>query len=222
MKIEFKSFRTRVARRVVSLFVICALLPVSALALVSYIHVRSQLYDQSQERLKEENKAVAVSIYERLLFLNSELHIAASLAQPGSGAAGAFKRETSQELTKGHFKSLTIVPQLRGQSPAHALKSLPDLSQAQKDHLESGNPLLLVNSSSGKPAQMHVALNIRSGKAKGRMLVGEIETDYLWEAIDRLSPGIEVSVLTISGEELYSSTPDKIDLIYRKIQERAG
>lgn len=209
------------ARRVVSLFVVCALLPVSALALVSYIHIRNQLYDQSRKRLREVNKAVTVSIYERLLFLNSDLHTVISLLQPGIEASGAFKREASQELIKNRFKSVTLVPQPWRQSPTHVLKSLPDLNQAQKDHLESGSPLLLIDSSSKKSAQMHIVLKIPFGKAKGRMLVSEIETDYLWEAFDRLPPEFEIYVLTATGEVLYSSIPKKIDLICRKIQDEA-
>ena len=48
VKLELRSFRTMVARRIFVLFVLCALLPISALAAVSYIHVRAQLLEQSQ------------------------------------------------------------------------------------------------------------------------------------------------------------------------------
>ena len=45
MRIERGFLRSRVARRIVSLFVLCALVPILATAALSYDHVRKLLLD---------------------------------------------------------------------------------------------------------------------------------------------------------------------------------
>ena len=55
------------------LFVGCALVPMAVLAVLSYRHVKQQLYRQSESRLKQANVAVGQSIFERLLLLDATL-----------------------------------------------------------------------------------------------------------------------------------------------------
>ena len=61
MKLEIRPFRTKVARRIFMLFILCAIVPIAALALISYAAVRKQLLEQSQFRLRQECKDAAVS-----------------------------------------------------------------------------------------------------------------------------------------------------------------
>src|SRR3970040_1075235 len=85
MKLEWTFLRSKVARRIFLLFVLCALLPIAALAIVSFGHVTQELNRQSQKRLHQGSKAVALGIYERLLFLEGEMRIVASTLTPGTG-----------------------------------------------------------------------------------------------------------------------------------------
>ncbi len=65
--------RSRFGRRLLILFVGCALVPMAVLAVLSYRHVKQQLYRQSESGLKQANVAVAQSIFERLLLLDATL-----------------------------------------------------------------------------------------------------------------------------------------------------
>src|SRR3972149_4905341 len=66
MKLDLGAFTSKVARRAFLLFVTCALIPVSALAIFAFQQVTTQLQDQSQARLQQASKAVAMSLYKRL------------------------------------------------------------------------------------------------------------------------------------------------------------
>jgi len=55
----------------VLLFVFCALLPITALAIISFSHVSKQLNEQGEKRLHQASKIVGMDIYERLLFLEA-------------------------------------------------------------------------------------------------------------------------------------------------------
>ena len=51
MKVDRTFLRSKVARRIFLLFITCALLPVTILAILSFQHVTRQLREQSEERL---------------------------------------------------------------------------------------------------------------------------------------------------------------------------
>ncbi|HEY9014059.1 MAG TPA: hypothetical protein VIM84_03220, partial [Gemmatimonadales bacterium] len=65
--------RSRFGRRLLVLFVGCALVPMAVLAVLSYRHVKQQLYRQSQSRLQQANRALGQAIFERLLLLDATL-----------------------------------------------------------------------------------------------------------------------------------------------------
>jgi diguanylate cyclase (GGDEF)-like protein len=65
--------RTRFGRRLLVLFVGCALVPMAVLAALSYRHVKRQLYRQSEARLQQANRALGQAIFERLLLLDATL-----------------------------------------------------------------------------------------------------------------------------------------------------
>jgi diguanylate cyclase (GGDEF)-like protein len=65
--------RSKFGRRLLVLFVGCALVPMAVLAVLSYRHVKQQLYRQSESRLQQANRALGQSIFERLLLLDATL-----------------------------------------------------------------------------------------------------------------------------------------------------
>ena len=78
MKLDTSFLRSTVARRIFALFILCALLPIVALALISFSHVTTQLTDQSLERLRQASKAQGLSIYERLRFVSARMRMVGS------------------------------------------------------------------------------------------------------------------------------------------------
>jgi diguanylate cyclase (GGDEF)-like protein len=65
--------RSRFGRRLLVLFVGCALVPMAVLAALSYRHVKQQLYRQSEARLQQADRALGQAIFERLLLLDATL-----------------------------------------------------------------------------------------------------------------------------------------------------
>jgi diguanylate cyclase (GGDEF)-like protein len=55
------------------LFVGCAFVPMAVLAVLSYRHVKQELYRQSESRLQQANHAMAQAVFERLLLLDATL-----------------------------------------------------------------------------------------------------------------------------------------------------
>lgn len=66
-------FASRFGRRLLALFVGCALVPIGLLAFLSVRHMSSQLERQTQNRLLQANRALARAVFERLLLLDATL-----------------------------------------------------------------------------------------------------------------------------------------------------
>jgi diguanylate cyclase (GGDEF)-like protein len=65
--------RSRFGRRLLLLFVGCALIPTAVLASLSWRHMTRQLERQSQERLHQANRTLGRAVFERLLLLEATL-----------------------------------------------------------------------------------------------------------------------------------------------------
>jgi len=65
--------QSRFGRRLLLLFVGCAVVPIAVVAGVAYRHVTQQLRTQTESRLRQSNKALGLAIFERLLLLDATL-----------------------------------------------------------------------------------------------------------------------------------------------------
>src|SRR5436309_2821070 len=101
MRIRDTFRHSKVARRIVLLFVSCALLPVTILAIVSYYEVSSQLRQQSQKELTQASKRQGMAVYERLEMLDSELQVLLAI-QKEQHKLG------SDRALPGHFRGLGL------------------------------------------------------------------------------------------------------------------
>ena len=73
MTLQLKPLQSRFGRRLLLLFVGCAIVPIAVVAAVSYRHVTRHLVAQSETRLHQANKALGLAIFERLLLLDATL-----------------------------------------------------------------------------------------------------------------------------------------------------
>lgn len=73
-----KSFKSKVARRIFWMFVLCALLPLLTISAVSFFFVGTQLKNQAYDRLRQQCKNQGLQIYDHLTAIDSQLGVAAS------------------------------------------------------------------------------------------------------------------------------------------------
>src|SRR5215470_556886 len=135
-KIRARFLRSKVAQRIVVLFVSCAMLPVTILAAVSFYEVSSQLHEDSERQLMRAGKSQGMAIYERLELLDSDLQFLGTqvsehhlpvinkVLQPRFESIAAFGPDGSARPLWGN--------------PPKSLQLLP----AESEHLRSGEPLI--------------------------------------------------------------------------------
>ena len=73
MKVEVDFIRSRLARRILVLFFFCALLPSATVAVLAFREVGQQFDLQTERRLHQSSKSLGMYVYQKLLFLESEL-----------------------------------------------------------------------------------------------------------------------------------------------------
>lgn len=206
------SFKNIVARRLFSMFVCCALVPLLVISAISFFFVSSQLKDQAYERLRQQCKSQGFQIYEHLVSLENEIAMVAreyayhgfvdQVARPynasnreGSGFKRIFLLRPDGSLLSllDHFKGLHAIdpkPLINGDNK----QTLISLKHADDvfSHLFMKRPF--------DPAQ----------PAKG-YVAGEINPLYLYGigTEGALPPDVNMQVRQLDGEILISSISAK-------------
>ena len=201
MKLDARTFTSKVARRAFLLFVTCALIPVSALAIFSFQGVTAQLQEQSQARLQQASKAVAMTLYKRLLALEAELRARGSA--PGAGADEPLDEELQRPFTALALVTADgrSVPLLGGMAPP------PALTAEEREHLAAGKSLLSSEPSRTGPARFLLVRALDRQRPDRGTLFGEVNPAYLWAFDDEpaLPPATKLIVLDPAGRLLFSS-----------------
>jgi diguanylate cyclase (GGDEF)-like protein len=226
--------QSRFGRRLFLLFIGCALIPIAAVAAVSYGHVTRELRAQSERRLHQANKALGLAIYERLLLLDATLRSIPprALIQLGSGRAADSSASSSGRLlntgldllASQRFTALEFLED--GGRRLHVsgqLDAPPPLSPADRENLRLGLPLILNEPGPGLGRRIFMLRRVERRGVIGGTLVGEVSPEFLWAtlATGMPSPTTTVSLVDESGQVLFRSTQAALVALTDPIREAA-
>ncbi len=197
MRRTSRTFTSKVSWRAFGLFVCCALVPLSALALLSLSEVSTELRVQTERRLRRASKAVGLELNKRLLALESVIGVPESQT-PALGDEGLPRpfRGVVRVTAAGDivpFSGQPITP--------------PSLTREQLDHLKSGQTVLSVVPSGGTPLRFYLSRAVTPQLGATDILHGEINLAHLWsmEGEASLDYATRLVVLDESGQVLLTS-----------------
>ena len=197
MKLDTRTFTSTVARRAFVLFVGCALLPVSVLAVISYRQVTAELHQQTERRLRQASKAVGLALHKRLL------ELAAAIELP--------PRQVQDQLTEGlerPFVGVVLVtPDGRSRPFSGQMSQIPTLTPEQRRHVAAGKTLVSTEPRAAGPSRFFVSRALDRQHPDRGTLHGEVNPAYIWAVEDEatLELGTRLIVLDESGRLLFSS-----------------
>lgn len=222
MKVDRTFLRSKVARRIFFLFITCALFPVTILAILSFQHVTRQLNEQSQERLHQAAGAMGMHLFERLLFLETGMEIAASsLHEAGEDSLREPVAEISGRL-KERLESLGVITEAgKPISLLGTVQKPPPLTAAQEAHLRQGKTFISARARAGRPAVILMRRLLDPDQPSRGTLVAEVKITYLWRGADEnpLPPMTQLWVLDQAGAVLFSTLPDAVLFSEQEIRE---
>ena len=206
MKIEMIFLRSKVARRIFILFTLCALLPIAILAILSFSGVTKELHNQSRERLHQLSKSMGMSILERLALLETEMKmVTSSLA--ASSVLLMPSPKFSADLEQA-FIGLVLVTDRDETLPIFGrIQDLPELTPDQKQHVSTGETLILTKYHSDRSSSIFIGLALDLEHPERGLCLAKIEPSYLWFMgyEEALPAETELCILDASSNILYST-----------------
>lgn len=215
MRTKHTFLRSRVGRRILGLFVLCALLPLAVLTVVSFLQVGGNLREQSGNRLRQASRALGMTVMERLVLLENNLKVCASYLRAGRLDESLVDLEP---IIENRFSGLAIFSPRASVlwRSGHPIDRY-SFSDEELSHLRSGKPLLVNRSDNQGTHQMLLATLVDSTDPSQGYIVGEINPAYLWQATTEVLPhAINLCVLDEYQHPLFSThavTPTFLSLV---------
>ena len=192
------------------LFICCALVPIGALAVLSFSQVTKQLNEQAKKRLQQSSKDAAMAITERLSFLTGEMKtVAFKLSMESSPVFHSPDKGVSENL-KERFKGFAIINEEDENIVLFGhFQNIPQLTPQQKQHIQSGGTLVSDDHHSASTPQIFMSVAVDPKNSRRGILLGEIDPAYLWGPTNELPlpPMVEFCILDQSNKVLFSSLP---------------
>ena len=208
MKIETTFLRSRVARRIFVLFICCAILPIGALAILSFTQVEKQLNEIGQRRLTHATKDVGRTIGERLYSLEGEMKEAAFKLSMESNSTLHTPAKRVSRLLKERLEGLTIIAD-KGENILlfGDIQNIPKLTLEQKQHIRSGGTYVWSKHFPDFRPHIFMSMAVDPRRPRRGILLGEVATAYLWGPTNELPlpPMIELCILDQLNNSLFSS-----------------
>jgi putative nucleotidyltransferase with HDIG domain len=200
-------FKSRLAKRFFGIFVLGSLIPIMALAMVSYYRVSQQLTNQALDRLKQSSKTHALSIYNDLLEADQQLqNIQLSLPNTKSTPLTTL----SSSITKRNQELFTGLVLLRdgkivfswGNGVSNTLRERVSEINLAKNKTQA------VSLGHGDTwPTIAIVRRIESSGGSKNYLIGTIDPSFLWQLKTgtSLPPASEFSVWDDQGQNLFCS-----------------
>jgi len=187
--------RSLVARRVFALFITCALVPVVAIALLSFVQTSEVLRDQAFARLQSANRSYSTALHARILEAEEHLVAIADAIQrgrslPDVGVVGGRTRFAAVRILRKEASGLN-----------DEIPTLHSLTDSVWAHLARGESALVVEPLRESP--IAILRYVDASAPERGVLVAELQSDYLWGPLEAL-PGAEIAAVA-DGQLLYSS-----------------
>lgn len=206
MRIDWTFLRSRVARRLFTLFLLCALVPITLLGGVALLNVTGELREQGRARLQSLSVTHGMSLAERVLVIAELLQAGAGpLGGPvGSGVPSDGEEERFRRIVR-------TAPDLAPGSDPH--RGPVSLSSEERDQLRrTGLVLRVVPTRDETLAFVGVTDPL---DAHAEVIWGQVEPSYLWWGISRqstLSGGQQIHVFDAQYRLAFSSASARLEL----------
>ncbi len=208
MKLELTFLRSKVAQRIFFLFISCALLPISIMAVVSLTTITKELRDQSQERIRLTGHTMSQAIYERFELLIDDMKVIASNMMANPNQTYYYIPQDPESGREPRFKGLLLIPE-EG-STRHVfghISNPPDLSLETKKTILDRGAAVITEYRQNNHTRIFMAVALDPKQQTQDMLVAEIRPNFIWFSLqsDYLPSSTYVCVLDKSNNILLST-----------------
>ena len=192
---------SRLGRRFVLLFVVCALLPLVVFATLSVMRVSDQVRTDTIKNLHGAAKSSGMAIAARLDQVANDLALATDLVQgwrlEGSWSGG----EALKGQVAAHCQAIWLLEGGRVEALCGALE-LPEvvLTDSDRAHLAAGKKLVQIV---GEPPQLLMSVRLSAASDGDARVVALINPDWFWDPQELRGANCEFVACDRNGRVLY-------------------
>jgi signal transduction histidine kinase len=206
MKLEIRSFRTKISRRIFTLFLVCAVVPILALAWVSFSQASRQIHDQSRSRLLQDTKTVGMAIFEGLSLLSAEMRAIAPSLIAGGGRPLQEVPKTLAKRIQERFTTLALLTKDGEYIRILGSDEIPrEMSREELEHILAEKTLLRHRVKPDSPPAIYMYAGLDLEHPGRGILMAEINTAHLWQVAEARPAGTELYVLDRTKNVLFTS-----------------
>ncbi len=209
-------FKSKVAKRIFLLFLLCAMFPVALFSVLSYTQVSTQLKTQSLARLQNAAKSYGMMVIERFSFLKSDLDMLGAtdllqITERGRVTHGY----PNKERLRRHFQAVALVMGPKNIQPLFGkMDDLPHALRVRAARAATPKPILLFDPQNRESTRVFLATSVSGPGGRPALLVGEANTVYLWGIGNEniLPPLTEACIIDSTRRGLLSAfqLPDRV------------
>ena len=178
MAFEIKSLRSRVSKRIFTLFVLSAFIPLLTISLISFKQISEQLYKESKRQVYRESRALGLTIYDRFLSLETNLKLISNILESSSGRISMAEDIWLRSI----FSSIYI---LNPEGEIFPLFGKPEepikFRDKEKEHLLQNKTLIQFQPRANNPATIMLIQSLDVNSENPRYIVGIVNELYMWE-----------------------------------------
>ena len=203
MRIQLQILQSKVARRILWLFVLSAGIPLLIISLISYNYISAKLESDTATQINREARSLGLAMFDHLLASEANLKI----IENGLKVISDVSIYAENESLKNNFKTIYI--KKTSDEPLILFGDvrnpfLTQFSLKQQQLLDDGKTILIIDKKSEKTEFVLVRTYNNSSQVKS-FLIGVIADDYLWN-LGIYNPDLFI-VIDDLGDVLASSAP---------------
>lgn len=202
MRWDTTFLHNKVARRIFAVFLLCALLPITALTLISFRQVTQELEEDAALQLRQSAKSESSAIYQRLQFLVDDMGNIASALRGATLDSNPFLLGGVGRNTTPLFRGVGLLSSAGDlQVLFGKIDNTPDLTEKEKGHLRAGSTLL-THFSCGDSECPRLLRYLDFKQPERGLLISDPQPEYLWDG-DKLPATTTLCVLDESGNAVH-------------------
>ena len=202
MRFDLEHFRTKIGRKIVGLFVLCALLPTAALSFFSYRTVKSERLNQSTSMMELGATDGQMGALERLQSVESELILLAASPSVARALSAAGDGSSATESLR-RLSALTLVTPEATLSIIGDLTDTPELSPETLASLDRGESALAIVPGEGSRPDILIARAPGEVGTDAGILWGRVVSDSLWATARVYAVGIAATEIDFQDDRGY-------------------
>ncbi len=189
---------SKVARRVTSQFLLSALIPVVAIAILSFTYVTDLLIKNSQNQLRQTSKYYGIGLLDRIIFIENKLKNISIGLQSSHVKSDFYRKHFNNELHRlAYVNSQGQVQMLFGKNI--------ELQSNKIKTTKTNRTQFFFEQNDDDSVSLFILLNISPLQLNGVSVIAEVNADYLWGNNNALPYSTNICVLNYDHIKLYCS-----------------